>query len=219
MTTPIKTLCPYCGVGCGLEVLPDPPCKSTDPAGDLDTIQNPKSKIQNWKVRGDRSHPSSKGMVCVKGATVAEPLSTDRLLYPMLRESLDQPFQRVSWDQAFDRIVWQIRSAIANKGTDAICLYGSGQFQTEDYYVAQKLIKGALGTNNFDANSRLCMSSAVAGYVQSLGADGPPCCYDDLEQTDCAFIIGSNMAECHPITFNRLRKYHKAKSASQDDCG
>ncbi|WP_416666083.1 molybdopterin oxidoreductase family protein [Egbenema bharatensis] len=213
MTTPIKTLCPYCGVGCGLEVLPDKPCGSTDSAVDLDPIQNPESKSQNWKVRGDRSHPSSKGMVCVKGATVAEPLTADRLLYPMLRESLDQPFQRVSWDQAFDRIVWQIRSAVANQGADAVCLYGSGQFQTEDYYVAQKLMKGGLGTNNFDANSRLCMSSAVAGYVQSLGADGPPCCYDDLEQTDCAFIIGSNTAECHPIAFNRLRKYHKQNSS------
>jgi len=88
-------------------------------------------------------------------------------------------------------------------------MYGSGQFQTEDYYVAQKLMKGCLGTNNFDANSRLCMSSAVSGYVQSLGADGPPACYDDLECTDLAFLIGTNAAECHPIAFNRLRKYHK----------
>ncbi|PSB13333.1 nitrate reductase catalytic subunit [filamentous cyanobacterium CCP2] len=208
MTTPIKTLCPYCGVGCGLEVLPDKPCTSNEPT-DPDNIQTSPSRTQNWKVRGDRSHPSSQGMVCVKGATVAEPIDKDRLLYPMMRESLDEPFRRVSWDEALERIVWQMRSTIASKGPDAICLYGSGQFQTEDYYVAQKLIKGGLGTNNFDANSRLCMSSAVAGYVQSLGADGPPCCYDDLEQTDCAFIIGSNMAECHPIAFNRLRKYHK----------
>ena len=88
-------------------------------------------------------------------------------------------------------------------------MYGSGQFQTEDYYLAQKLLKGCLGTNNFDANSRLCMSSAVAGYIQSFGSDGPPCCYDDLEQTDCAFLIGTNTADCHPIIFNRLRKHHK----------
>jgi ferredoxin-nitrate reductase len=88
-------------------------------------------------------------------------------------------------------------------------MYGSGQFQTEDYYVAQKLLKGCLGTNNFDANSRLCMSSAVAGYTQSFGSDGPPCCYEDLELTDCAFIIGSNTADCHPIIFNRFRAYHK----------
>ena len=184
-----KTLCPYCGVGCGLEVVPD--------------------KNQGWKVRGDRNHPSSQGMVCVKGATVAESIRTDRLLYPMMRDSLDQPFRRASWDEALDTIVKRIQTIRSTSGPDAICLYGSGQFVTEDYYVAQKLLKGCLGTNNFDANSRLCMSSAVSGYVQSFGSDGPPCCYDDLELTDCAFIIGSNTAECHPIVFNRLAKYHK----------
>ena len=88
-------------------------------------------------------------------------------------------------------------------------MYGSGQFQSEDYYIAQKLLKGCLGTNNFDANSRLCMSSAVSGYIQSLGSDGPPSCYEDLELTDCAFLIGTNTAECHPIVYNRLRMQHK----------
>jgi ferredoxin-nitrate reductase len=88
-------------------------------------------------------------------------------------------------------------------------MYGSGQFQTEDYYTAQKLFKGCLGTNNFDANSRLCMSSAVSGYAKSFGSDGPPCCYEDLDITDCLFAIGTNTAECHPIIFNRFRKHHK----------
>ncbi len=162
-----------------------------------------------WKVRGDRSHPSSQGMVCVKGATITESISKERLLYPRMRESLDQPFQRVSWDEALGAIGQRMQSVRYGAGADAICLYGSGQFQTEDYYVAQKLLKGCLGTNNFDANSRLCMSSAVSGYIQSLGSDGPPCCYDDLELTDCAFLIGTNAAECHPIVFNRLRKHHK----------
>src|SRR4028118_719838 len=185
----IKTLCPYCGVGCGLEVVPD--------------------KKQSWKVRGDRNHPSSQGMVCIKGATVAESIRSDRLLYPMMRDTLDEPFRRASWDEALDAIVNRIQTIRSTSGPDAMCVYGSGQFVTEDYYVAQKLIKGCLGTNNFDANSRLCMSSAVSGYVQSFGSDGPPCCYDDLELTDCAFIIGSNAAECHPIVFNRLAKYHK----------
>jgi len=187
----IKTLCPYCGVGCGLDV--SPPTKEDQP----------------WKVKGDRHHPSSMGMVCVKGATVTESIQRDRLLYPMMRDSLDQPFHRVSWDEALNSVVNRIQTVISTSGPDAICMYGSGQFVTEDYYVAQKLIKGCLGTNNFDANSRLCMSSAVSGYIQSLGADGPPCCYEDLELTDCAFIIGSNTAECHPIVFNRLAKYHK----------
>lgn len=199
MTEPTKTVCPYCGVGCGLEVLPAP-----QRAGQPEKLAKP-----GWQVRGDRDHPSSQGMVCVKGATVAESIDQNRLLYPMLRESLDQPFQRVSWDRALERIVQQIHTVRQTIGVDGICVYGSGQFLTEDYYTAQKLVKGCLGTNNFDANSRLCMSSAVSGYIQSLGSDGPPCCYDDLDVTDCAFIIGSNTAECHPIIFNRLRKHHK----------
>ncbi|MDC0834885.1 nitrate reductase [Geitlerinema sp. CS-897] len=201
MTVPTKTLCPYCGVGCGLEVLPPAlPGKAThrDDRG-----------VPIWRVRGDRSHPSSLGKVCVKGATIAEALDKDRLRYPMMRNSLEEPFQRVSWDDALDRIVWEFRRILDEHGPDAIALYGSGQFQTEDYYIAQKLMKGCLGTNNFDANSRLCMSSAVAGYVKSLGSDGPPCCYADLEETDCAFLIGTNAAECHPIAFNRLRVHHK----------
>jgi ferredoxin-nitrate reductase len=103
----------------------------------------------------------------------------------------------------------RLRTVLADQGPQAICMYGSGQLQTEDYYTAQKLLKGCLGTNNFDANSRLCMSSAVAAYTQSLGSDGPPCCYDDLEATDCAFLIGTNTADCHPIIYNRLRKYHR----------
>jgi ferredoxin-nitrate reductase len=148
-------------------------------------------------------------MVCVKGATISESLDKNRLKYPMVRDSLDQPFRRVSWDEVCDRIVNRIQWVQEHQGADAICMYGSGQFQTEDYYIAQKLIKGCLGTNNFDANSRLCMSSAVAGYTQSLGSDGPPCCYEDLELTDCAFLMGTNTAECHPIVFNRLRKHHK----------
>ena len=201
MTDSTKTLCPYCGVGCGLEV--SPPAEAGKPTN-RDSKGTP-----IWKVKGDRAHPSSQGMVCVKGATIAEAIDKSRLLFPMMRDSLHEEFRRVSWDEAFDRIVTHIQTVLKRSGPDALCMYGSGQFQTEDYYVAQKLIKGCLGTNNFDANSRLCMSSAVAGYVQSLGSDGPPCCYEDLEQTDCAFLIGTNTAECHPIVYNRLRKHHK----------
>ncbi|MBW4623360.1 MAG: nitrate reductase [Cyanosarcina radialis HA8281-LM2] len=191
MTDTIKTLCPYCGVGCGLEV------------------RSSQQTNSDWKVQGDRSHPSSQGMVCVKGATIAESLNKDRLLYPMVRDTLDRPFRRASWDEALTLITQKIKTVTSDRGVDAICMYGSGQLQTQDYYIAQKLLKGCLGTNNFDANSRLCMSSAVAGYIQSFGSDGPPCCYEDLELTDCAFLIGTNTAECHPIIFNRLRKYHK----------
>ena len=201
MTDSTKTLCPYCGVGCGLEV--SPPAQSGRETN-RDSQGNP-----IWKARGDRSHPSSQGMVCVKGATITESLGKDRLRYPMMRDALNEPFRRVTWEEALERVVNRIQTVRFTQGADAICMYGSGQFQTEDYYIAQKLLKGCLGTNNFDANSRLCMSSAVAGYIQSFGADGPPCCYDDLELTDCAFLIGTNTAECHPIIFNRLRKHHK----------
>lgn len=201
MSNPIKTLCPYCGVGCGLEVTP--PAESGKP------IHRDAEGTPIWQVRGDRAHPSSQGMVCVKGATVAESLHKGRLLHPMMRDSLDEPFRQVSWEVVLDRIVKQIKTVRAVQGADAICMYGSGQFQTQDYYVAQKLLKGCLGTNNFDANSRLCMSSAVSGYTQSFGTDGPPCCYEDLDLTDCAFLIGTNTAECHPIIFNRLRRHHK----------
>lgn len=199
--TKTKTLCPYCGVGCGLEV--SPPAQAGK-AVNRDQEGNP-----IWKVQGDRSHPSSQGMVCVKGATVAEASSKSRLLYPMMRNSLNEEFRRVSWEEGLERIVERIQLVRSTQGPDALCMYGSGQFQTENYYVAQKLLKGCLGTNNFDSNSRLCMSSAVAGYIQSFGSDGPPCCYEDLELTDCAFLIGTNTAECHPIVYNRLRKHHK----------
>ncbi|BAW95225.1 nitrate reductase [[Synechococcus] sp. NIES-970] len=191
-----KTLCPYCGVGCGLEV-----------------SEVTKNGQPTLKVMGDRQHPSSLGKVCVKGATIAEALDRDRLLYPMFRRSLSEKFQRISWDEAFDLIVNRIQAVKASHGVDGIAMYGSGQLQTEDYYTAQKLLKGCLGTNNFDANSRLCMASAAVGYTQSLGADGPPACYEDLELTDCAFIIGSNTAECHPIVFNRLREHLKRSKA------
>ena len=184
MPEPTKTLCPYCGVGCGLEVLP--------PALPGKPINRDKDGTPIWNVRGDRAHLSSQGMICVKGATIAESLHKDRLRYPMMRESLDQPFRRATWEEALSRIVDRIRMVKFTQGVDAIGMYASGQFQTEDYYIAQKLMKGCLGTNNFDANSRLCMSSAVAGYIQSFGSDGPPCCYEDLEQTDCAFLIGTN---------------------------
>jgi ferredoxin-nitrate reductase len=159
-----------------------------------------------WSVRGDRSHPSSLGQVCVKGATVAETLHPNRLTTPLWRERTDQPFAPISWERAFTILVERIGATLARRGPSALAMYGSGQFLTEDYYVANKLFKGALGSNNFDANSRLCMSAAVAGYSRSFGSDGPPCCYDDLDQADLVFLIGTNTADCHPVLFQRLLK-------------
>ena len=162
-----------------------------------------------WSARGDRAHPSSQGQVCIKGATVGETLAGGRLSQPLYRPSLEEPFQPITWDNAFDLLAGRIRSTPASKGPGAIAMYGSGQFHTEDYYLAQKLFKGAIGSNNFDANSRLCMSSAVAGYTRSLGSDGPPCCYEDLDHCSVAFLIGTNTAECHPVLFQRLLKRKK----------
>ncbi|MEB3105406.1 MAG: molybdopterin-dependent oxidoreductase, partial [Cyanobacteriota bacterium] len=147
-----RAQCPYCGVGCGLEL--KPPTDPVDP---------------HWTARGDRQHPSSLGQVCIKGATVGETLHPNRLTTPQWRANLDQPFSPISWERAFDLLVDRIEATLAQQGPAGLAIYGSGQLLSEDYYVANKLLKGALGSNNFDANSRLCMSSAVAGYARSLG--------------------------------------------------
>lgn len=188
-----RAQCPYCGVGCGLEL--KPPAAPADAGSHV-----------AWTARGDRHHPSSLGQVCVKGATVGETLHHNRLTTPLWREHTSQPLAPISWERAFTILVERIRATLATKGPQALAIYGSGQFLCEDYYAANKLLKGALGSNNFDANSRLCMSSAVAGYARSLGSDGPPCCYDDLDLADLVLLIGTNTAECHPVLFQRLLK-------------
>ena len=202
----VRSQCPYCGVGCGLELIP--------PALPGQAVKRDAEGNPIWTARGDRQHPSSLGQVCIKGATVGETLDRGRLREPLYRSSLDDPFQPIRWEQAMYLLVGRIRSTLATKGADAIAMYGSGQFHTEDYYLAQKLLKGALGTNNFDANSRLCMSSAVAGYTRSLGSDGPPACYEDLDHCSVAFLIGTNTAECHPVLFQRLLKRKKRNPGS-----
>jgi ferredoxin-nitrate reductase len=194
-------------VGCGLELLP--------PAEKGRAVRRDAEGNPMWAARGDRQHPSSLGQVCIKGATVGETLASGRLRQPLFRTNLSDNFEPISWDKALDRITHQIRLSMEQRGdANGIAMYGSGQFHTEDYYVAQKLLKGALGTNNFDANSRLCMSSAVAGYTRSLGSDGPPCCYDDLDHCSVAFLIGTNTAECHPVLFQRLLKRKKRNPGS-----
>jgi len=207
---PVRSQCPYCGVGCGLEMLPPRPSAAAAAPG----ASGQPAPAGPWQARGDRLHPSSLGQVCVKGATVGESLDPGRLTHPLYRSRRDQPFERISWDQAFDLLVERIQTTLASKGPGAIAMYGSGQFLTEDYYIAQKLFKGALGTNNFDANSRLCMSSAVAAYRRSFGSDGPPCCYDDLDLADGVLLIGTNTADCHPVLFQRLLKRRKRNPGS-----
>jgi ferredoxin-nitrate reductase len=182
-----RTQCPYCGVGCGLLVQIE--------AG------------QAVRVKGDPHHPANFGDVCAKAVMLPRALHTpDRLLYPHLRPRRDQTLTRASWPLALKTIAQRFRSILTQDGPDAVAFYGSGQLLTEDYYVANKLAKGFLGTNNFDANSRLCMASAVAGYKASLGMDGPPAAYADIDLADGFFIIGSNTAECHPIVFHRIKR-------------
>ena len=193
-----KSTCPYCGVGCGVII---------ESSGD-----------QITGVRGDPLHPANFGRLCSKGsnlhltATAAVTQQT-RLLHPMLRADRDSAPQRVSWDAVLDKATLKFSQVIKNHGPDAIGFYISGQLLTEDYYVFNKLAKGLIGTNNIDSNSRLCMSSAVAGYKQTLGADAPPACYDDVNHAGCIFIVGSNTAFAHPILFRRIEDAKKANPA------
>jgi assimilatory nitrate reductase catalytic subunit len=160
-------------------------------------------------VRGDPEHPANFGRLCSKGATLHLSATQDvtqqtRLLLPQLRSQRTSGFTNVSWDTALQQAGQQIAQVVAQYGPDAVGFYVSGQLLTEDYYAFNKLVKGLIGTNNIDTNSRLCMSSAVAGYKSTLGADAPPACYDDIAETDCLFITGSNTAYAHPILFRRI---------------
>jgi ferredoxin-nitrate reductase len=184
-----KTTCSYCGVGCGMVVKKDRKGKIT--------------------VEGDKEHPVNKGMLCSKGMNLHYAMqdTSDRLLYPEMRWSRNHPYQRASWDVALKRAAAVFKSITQTYGPDAVGFYVSGQCLTEEYYVANKLVKGFLGTNNIDTNSRLCMSSAVAGYSKVLGEDSVPVSYEDIELADCFLIAGANPAWCHPILFRRIEAH------------
>jgi assimilatory nitrate reductase catalytic subunit len=193
-----RSTCPYCGVGCGV------------------IIESQGNQITG--VRGDPDHPANFGRLCTKGSTLALTASASvtrqsRLLYPMRRESRGEAPKRISWDSALDFATNSFARIIKEHGPDAVGFYISGQLLTEDYYVFNKLAKGLIGTNNVDTNSRLCMSSAVAGYKQTLGADAPPNCYDDVNHATCIFIVGSNTAYAHPILFRRIEEAKAANPA------
>ena len=184
-----RSTCPYCGVGCGV------------------LIEHDGQQIIN--VRGDPAHPANLGRLCTKGSTLhltATPALTrqTRLLQPMRRLHRGEAPMAVDWDSALDHAADRLAAIHAQHGPDAIGVYVSGQLLTEDYYVFNKLVKGLLGSNHIDTNSRLCMSSAVAGYKATLGADAPPCSYEDFAHADTVFISGSNAAWAHPILFRRL---------------
>ena len=190
-----RSICSYCGVGCGV------------------IIESEGGRITG--VRGDPDHPASFGRLCTKGSTLHLTLTpqamANRLLYPELRTARTEPRQRVTWDRALDHTAERFASVIAEHGPDSVAFYVSGQLLTEDYYVFNKLAKGLIGTNNIDTNSRLCMSSAVAGYKATLGADAPPCAYEDVDHTDCLLIAGSNTAWAHPVLFRRIEEARIAR--------
>ena len=185
--TETRSTCCYCGVGCGVII---------ESEGDAVT-----------GVRGDPKHPANGGKLCTKGTTLHLSAGVaGRNLYPELRLERGAARNRVTWDKAMDAAASRFANIIHEHGPDAVAFYISGQLLTEDYYVFNKLAKGLIGTNNVDTNSRLCMSSAVAGYKATLGADAPPTCYEDIDHASCLFIAGSNTAWAHPILYRRIEE-------------
>lgn len=181
LATTTRTTCPYCGVGCGV-------LASTLEDGTVE-------------VQGDPLHPANLGRLCSKGSALGETVGLDgRLLHPVVDG------KQVSWDEALDSVSERLQAIIQKHGPDSVAFYLSGQLLTEDYYVANKLMKGFIGSGNIDTNSRLCMSSAVAAYKRALGSDTVPCSYEDLEIADLLVIAGSNAAWCHPVLFQRISK-------------
>ncbi|PMO68259.1 nitrate reductase [Vibrio breoganii] len=180
----IKTTCAYCGVGCGIEARPKH-------SGELE-------------IRGDKEHPSNYGKLCTKGIALGETVIHDgRLLSPT--QKTDRGDKALSWEDATTMVAERFAQTIQEHGPDSVAFYVSGQLLTEDYYVANKLIKGFMGTANIDSNSRLCMASSVVGHKRAFGSDTVPVCYEDLEQAEMVVIVGSNLAWCHPVLFQRLR--------------
>ena len=179
-----RTTCPYCGVGCGVLATPD--------------------NSGGAAISGDPGHPANFGRLCSKGSALGETLSLeDRLLYPMIRCSKGT-MERVAWSDALDHVAHRFAHIIARDGPGAVAFYLSGQLLTEDYYVANKLMKGFIGSANVDTNSRLCMASSVAGHRRAFGADTVPGCYEDLDEADLLVLVGSNAAWCHPVLFQRM---------------
>jgi ferredoxin-nitrate reductase len=194
-TQQFRTTCCYCGVGCGVIA-----------------HKHANDKIT---VEGDPTHPSNKGMLCSKGMNLHYTVmdKSDRILYPSMRSNRSMPHQRVTWDEALDRTAAVFKTLIQKYGPDSVGFYVSGQCLTEEYYIINKLIKGFIGSNNIDTNSRLCMSSAVVGYKLSLGEDSVPVCYDDIELCDTLLVAGANPAWNHPIIWRRVEA-HKAANPS-----
>ena len=188
MSIETKTTCPYCGVGCGVIAKVDHDGKVS--------------------VKGDPDHPANFGRLCSKGSALAETIDLDgRLLHPEIAG------RRASWDETLGLVAKRFSETIAEHGPDAVGFYVSGQLLTEDYYVANKLMKGFIGSGNIDTNSRLCMSSSVAGHRRAFGSDTVPGTYEDIELADLVILTGSNLAWCHPVIYQRLATAKAARPA------
>ena len=184
----VQTTCPYCGVGCGVVATPGSAGRAA--------------------ITGDKSHPANFGRLCSKGSALGETLGLEtRLLHPMVDGA------RATWDQALERIAEGLRRTLENHGPDAVAFYLSGQLLTEDYYVANKLMKGFIGSANVDTNSRLCMASSVAGHKRAFGSDTVPGCYEDLDEADLLVLVGSNAAWCHPVLYQRMVRAREQRGA------
>src|SRR5881398_1353995 len=179
-----KTTCPYCGVGCGILATPD--------------------GRGGAAISGDPDHPANFGRLCSKGSALGETLGlTNRLLFPMIR-CRKGSMERVAWSDALDHVAHRFQHILARDGPGAVAFYLSGQLLTEDYYVANKLMKGFVGSANVDTNSRLCMASSVAGHRRAFGTDTVPGTYADLDEAELIVLVGSNAAWCHPVLFQRM---------------
>src|ERR1700680_4978767 len=188
-----RTTCPYCGVGCGILATPDEPGGAS--------------------ISGDPEHPANFGRLCSKGSALGETLGLeDRLLYPMIRCSKGT-MEQVAWSDALDHVAHRFAHIIARDGPGAVAFYLSGQLLTEDYYVANKLMKGFIGSANVDTNSRLCMASSVAGHRRAFGSDTAPGSYADLDPPDLLILGGANAAWCHPVLFQRMVKNQRERGA------
>ena len=202
MVTTVKTLCAYCGVGCGMVLEIGGPSTSSDAAPTRPVVT---------KSVGDKSHPANFGRLCTKGTTTADMLAgPGRLEKARIRHRRGEHPESMDTSAAINDTARRLRAIIDEHGPDALALYVSGQMSIEAQYLSNKLAKGFIGTNQIESNSRLCMASAGTGYKQSLGADGPPGSYEDFDHADVFFVIGSNMADCHPILFLRMMDRVKA---------
>ncbi|MCL8013082.1 bifunctional nitrate reductase/sulfite reductase flavoprotein subunit alpha [Streptomyces sp. AS02] len=195
-TTQVRTVCTYCGVGCGIL---------------LDVGMGPDGRRTVLKASGDKAHPANAGRLCTKGATTAEMLAAPgRLTNALVRDDRGEEPVPSPMADAIAETARRLRAIIDEHGPDAVAFYVSGQMSLEAQYLSNKLAKGFVRTNQIESNSRLCMASAGMGYKLSLGADGPPGSYDDFEKADVFLVIGSNMADCHPILFLRMMERVKA---------